>query len=106
MPSRIGETIFLKGYLSAAEDLQVAGRIEGQIELAEHELTVQPTAELQAGVMAKSVVVEGAIRGDIVAVVNICLQHTASVAGNIAAPRIAIRDGADFNGKVDTQQSF
>jgi cytoskeletal protein CcmA (bactofilin family) len=102
MPSRIGETIFLKGHLSAGEDLQVAGRIEGHVELAEHVLTVQPTAELRAEVMAKSVVVEGAIRGDIVAAANICLQHTASVSGKIAAPKIAIREGADFNGRVET----
>lgn len=102
MTSCIGETIFLKGQLSAAEDVSVAGRIEGEILLHEHVLTVQPTAQLTAEVVAKSVIVEGAIRGDIVAGSSISLQHTASVAGKIAAPRIAISDGADFNGRVET----
>lgn len=102
MTTCIGQTVFLKGTLSAAEDIRIAGRVEGEIELQGHVLTVQPTAELTAGVLAKSVIVEGAVRGDIVAGESVALQVTASVAGRIAAPRIAIFEGADFNGRVET----
>ena len=102
MPTCIGETIVLKGQLSADEDIRIAGRIEGDIQLHEHVLTIQPTAKLKAEVLAKSVIVEGAVRGDIVAAQNISLQNTASVTGKISAPRIAITDGASFNGKVET----
>lgn len=98
----IGQTIVLKGHLSATEDIRIAGRVEGEIKLHEHVLTVQPTAQLKAGVLARSVIVEGAIRGDIVAGQNIALQNTATVFGKIAAPRIAISDGANFNGRVET----
>jgi cytoskeletal protein CcmA (bactofilin family) len=102
MTTCIGQTVFVKGTLSAAEDIRIAGRVEGEIELREHVLTVQPTAELTAGVLAKSVIVEGAVRGDIVAGESVALQDTASMVGKIAAPRIAIFDGADFNGRVET----
>lgn len=102
MASCIGQTIFVKGQLLAAEDIHIAGRVEGSIELQEHVLTIQPTADLNAGVIAKSVVIQGAIRGDIVAGLSIALQHSASVSGKLAAPRIAINEGASFNGKVDT----
>ena len=102
MTTYIGQTISLKGNLSASEDIRIAGRVDGDIQLLEHVLTVQPTAQLTAGVSAKSVIVEGAIRGDIVAGESIALQNTASVAGKIAAPKIAICDGADFNGRLDT----
>jgi cytoskeletal protein CcmA (bactofilin family) len=102
MSTCIGQTIFVKGQLSAAEDIQIAGRVDGDIQLNEHVLTVQPTARLTAGVLAKSVVVEGAIHGDIVAGKNITLQNTATVAGTISAPSIAISDGADFNGRIET----
>jgi cytoskeletal protein CcmA (bactofilin family) len=102
MTTCIGQTLFLKGTLSADEDIRIAGRVDGAIELQGHVLTVQPTAELTAGVSAKSVIVEGAVRGDIVAGESVALQVTASVAGKIAAPRIAILEGADFNGRVDT----
>ena len=102
MTTCIGQTVFLKGTLSAAEDIRIAGRVEGEIELQEHVLTVQPTAELTAGVWAKSVIVEGAMRGDIVAGESVALQVTASMVGKIAAPRITIFEGADFNGRVDT----
>ena len=102
MTTTIGQTIILKGNLSATEDIRIAGRVEGEIQLHEHVLTVQPTAQLKAGVLARSVIVEGAIRGDIVAGQNIALQNTATVFGKIAAPRIAISDGASFNGSVET----
>jgi cytoskeletal protein CcmA (bactofilin family) len=102
MSTHIGQTIFVKGQLSASEDIQIAGRVEGDIQLNEHVLTVQPTAKLTAGVLAKSVVVQGDILGDIVAGLNITLQNTASVNGRISAPSIAISDGANFNGRVET----
>jgi cytoskeletal protein CcmA (bactofilin family) len=102
MTTCIGQTLVVKGQLSAAEDIQIAGRIEGDIQLHDHVLTVQPTAELTAEVMARAVIVEGIVRGDIVAGHSIALQNTASVTGKIAAPRIAIHDGADFNGSVET----
>jgi len=101
MASCIGQTIFVKGQLLAAEDIHIAGRVEGNIQLQEHELTVQPTAHLSAGVVARSVVVQGAVRGDIVAGHSIALQNSATVAGKLAAPRIAINEGASFNGKVE-----
>jgi cytoskeletal protein CcmA (bactofilin family) len=102
MTTCIGQTLFLRGTLTAAEDIRIAGRVEGEIELHEHILTVQPTAELNAGVLARSVIVEGSVRGDIVAGERVALENTASVVGKIAAPRIAILDGADFNGRVET----
>jgi cytoskeletal protein CcmA (bactofilin family) len=102
MSTCIGQTIFVKGQLSATEDILIAGRVDGEIQLGEHVLTIQPTAQLTAEVLAKSVIIGGAIRGDIVAGDSIALQNTASVSGKIAAPRIAICDGADFNGRVET----
>lgn len=102
MSTCIGQTIYVKGQLTAAEDILIAGRVEGEIQLNEHVLTVQPTAQLTAEVLAKSVIIAGAIRGDIVAGDSIALQNTASVSGKIAAPRIAISDGADFNGRIET----
>ena len=102
MPTTIGQTIIVKGHLSATEDIRIAGRVEGEIKLHEHVLTVQPTAHLKAAVLAKTVIVEGDINGDIVAGQNIALQNTASVSGKIAAPRIAICEGAQFNGTVET----
>jgi cytoskeletal protein CcmA (bactofilin family) len=102
MASCIGQTILVKGQLLAAEDIHIAGRVEGEILLQEHVLIVQPTADLNAEVAAKSVVIQGAVRGDIIAGHSIALQQSASVAGTLAAPRIAINDGASFNGKVET----
>ena len=102
MGTYIGETIRVKGHLKAEEDIQIAGRIEGDIQSQEHIVTVQATAQLRAQVAAKSVVVGGSIDGDIVAGDAITLQNTAMVAGKISAPKIAITDGASFNGRIET----
>jgi cytoskeletal protein CcmA (bactofilin family) len=102
MSTCIGQTIHVKGQLSATEDILVAGRVEGEIQLNDHVLTVQPTGKLNAEVLAKTVIIGGAIHGDIVAGDSIALQNTASVSGKIAAPPIAIHEGADFNGHVET----
>ena len=104
MSTCIGQTIHVKGQLSATEDILIAGRVEGEIQLNDHVLTIQPTAKLNAEVLAKCVIIGGAIQGDIVAGDSIALENTASVSGKIAAPRIAIHDGADFNGRVETSQ--
>jgi cytoskeletal protein CcmA (bactofilin family) len=98
----IGETIRVKGQMRADEDIRIAGRFEGEIQSSDHVVTVQPTAQVQAQVAAKAVVIGGAIDGDIVAADAIMLQNTAMVAGKISAPKIAINDGASFNGKIDT----
>ena len=98
----IGETIRVKGQLIATEDILIAGRVEGEIQLQENVLTVERTAEVDAEVLAKAVIIGGAIRGDVVANDSIALHNTASVSGRIAAPRVAITEGASFNGRVET----
>ena len=50
---------------------------------------------------ARSIVVEGTVEGDLYALESISIRPTARVMGNLLAPRVAIADGANFNGKVD-----
>lgn len=41
------------------------------------------------------------MEGDLYALESISIRPTAKVLGNLLAPRVAIADGANFNGKVD-----
>ena len=50
---------------------------------------------------ARSIVVEGTVEGDLKGVVSVLIAATATVRGNIAAPRVGIMEGANFNGSVD-----
>jgi len=41
------------------------------------------------------------VEGDLYALESIHIRATARVQGNLFAPRVAIADGAQFNGKID-----
>ena len=82
-------------------DLTVDGRVEGEVELPLHQLTVGPKGRVKAQVACRSVVVLGAVQGDINATDTVVLREAASVRGTISAPRLAIAEGARFEGSVE-----
>ena len=63
----IGETIVFKGELSGDEDLVIDGQVEGRIDLNQNALTVGEHGKVKATVVAKTVVVAGNVRGNIMA---------------------------------------
>jgi cytoskeletal protein CcmA (bactofilin family) len=103
--SCIGRTVTIRGELSSAEDIAIAGRVEGKVELRDHILTIAPTAHVAANVAAKAVIVGGSICGDIVGLQRVDIQNTGSVKGDIAAPRIAMSEGAHLQGRVEMPRS-
>jgi|SRR6185437_16180177 cytoskeletal protein CcmA (bactofilin family) len=99
-PSVLGKTLVFKGELSADEDLILQGRVEGSIHHTQS-LTVGVDGVVIGDTHARSIVVEGTVEGDLVASVSVLVMATAKVRGNIAAPRVGITEGANFNGSVD-----
>jgi cytoskeletal protein CcmA (bactofilin family) len=97
----IGKSVVIKGELNGSEDLTVEGHVEGKIELRQHALTVGPNGKIKAQVFAKSVIVLGAVTGNITAAESVALRDSGSVDGDIAAPRVAIAEGAHFRGSID-----
>ena len=102
--AHIGKSVVIKGELSGSEDLYVDGTVDGTVELATHRFIVGPSGQVRAGVNAKGVVIEGKLEGNIQAGERVELRKSASVTGNIAAPRIAIEEGAYFKGKIDVRR--
>ena len=101
----IGQSVVIKGELSAKEDLTIEGQVEGKIEMEQNMLTVGVNGRIKAQVLAKAVVVMGTVTGDITATEKINLCETASVEGDLAAPRVAIAEGVSFRGLIDMQRS-
>jgi cytoskeletal protein CcmA (bactofilin family) len=62
---------------------------------------VAARGRVDATVHGRVVMVAGRVIGDITADEKIELEPTAEVDGDITAPRILIRDGATFRGKVN-----
>ncbi len=98
--SVFGPTLRFKGELRADEDFVLQGRIEGSIHHTQN-LTIGTDGVVKGDSRARSIVVEGTVEGDLYALESISIRPTARVLGNLLAPRVAIADGAQFNGKVD-----
>ena len=97
----LGASVVIKGEVSAREDLTIAGRIEGKVEVRDHVVRVGRDAQVHAEIAARAVLVEGSVKGNITATERIELLEHGSVEGDIAAPKIAMAEGAQFRGKID-----
>jgi cytoskeletal protein CcmA (bactofilin family) len=98
--SVIGETLHFKGELSAGEDLVIEGKVEGKINQGKCCLTVKPKGVIIANVNATKIFIEGKVKGDLSATVSVTVRESGLVDGNIIAPRVAITEGATFNGNI------
>lgn len=101
----IGKSVFIKGELTGDEDLTIEGRVEGKIELKDHNLVIGPNGKIKAEMYARNVTVVGNVVGNIVANEIVEIRTSGSVVGDIKAPRISIADGAHFKGSVDMQSA-
>ena len=102
MTANINESFLIKGELRVEEDLTVDGRVEGRIELGDHNLWIAPHGEVNAVIHAKNVIIAGALIGKITATEMVEIKLSGSVEASIKCPRVVIADGARFNGSIDT----
>jgi cytoskeletal protein CcmA (bactofilin family) len=98
----LGKSVLFRGDLISLEDMSVDGRVEGTIELRSHTLTIGPEAQIKADIVAKRVVVRGAVTGTITASEKVEILETAVLEGEISSPRVSIADGASIQGQVKT----
>jgi len=97
----IGPSINIKGDVTGDEDLMIQGRIEGTVTLKQHNVVVGPEGKVKASIHGRSVTVEGTVVGDLHGEEQVVLRTSASVEGNIQAPRVTLEDGANFRGGID-----
>ena len=100
----IGPSIQIKGELQGDEDLTIDGRVEGKIELRDHNLTIGPNGKIKADLHANTVVIAGDVQGSVHAKERVEIAPTGRLTGDIASPRITIADGAHFKGSVDMER--
>jgi cytoskeletal protein CcmA (bactofilin family) len=101
----IGKSVVIKGELTGSEDLTIEGHVEGKIELRQNVLTIGPNGKIKAQVFAKSVIILGEVTGNVTATEKVDLRDNGSIDGDIAAPRVAIAEGAHFRGSIDMQRA-
>jgi cytoskeletal protein CcmA (bactofilin family) len=98
---KIGPSIEIKGELNGNEDLCIDGKVDGRINLKDHNLTVGANGRINAEIHAKGVLVVGEVVGNIVADDKIEIAPSGSVEGDLCAPRVALADGSSFKGAID-----
>jgi cytoskeletal protein CcmA (bactofilin family) len=96
----LGTSVVIKGELSASEDLTLYGQMDGRVTLPDHTLTVGQHADIRAEIVAKVVVILGAVTGNVRAAEKVDMRASGSVMGDIVAPRFAMADGGQLHGKV------
>jgi cytoskeletal protein CcmA (bactofilin family) len=101
----IGKSVVIKGELNGSEDLTIEGTVEGKIELRQNVLTIGPNGKIKAQLFAKAVIILGEVTGNVTATEKVDIRDNGSVDGDIAAPRVAIAEGAHFRGSIDMQRS-
>jgi cytoskeletal protein CcmA (bactofilin family) len=102
-PAVIGPSISIVGDVTGSEDITILGRVEGKIALPKHSVTVGQSGRVSADIQAKMVSVAGAVRGNLVASEQIVIRRTATMLGNLTAPRVGLEDGCCFPGSVEME---
>ena len=103
--ARLGPSLHVKGEISGSEDLLIEGSVEGLVQLDERKLTVGASAKLTADIIAREVVVYGAVKGNLRAKDRIEIKKDGSVHGDLTTARIMIEDGAYFKGSIEIDKS-
>jgi len=98
--SFIGPNMTVDGTITGSESVFVEGTVRGKVNLSA-DLRVGTKARIEASVHARNVLVEGKLTGDISADDRVELVASATVDGNIKAPKIIVAEGAKFRGSVD-----
>jgi cytoskeletal protein CcmA (bactofilin family) len=101
----LGSTIIVKGEITSDEDLQIDGKVEGNISLRGHRLTVGRTAQLSSEINAREVIVYGNASGNLRARDRVEIKKDGQVIGDITTTRISIEDGAYFKGHIEIDRT-
>jgi cytoskeletal protein CcmA (bactofilin family) len=95
MPSIISADLRVVGELHCAGDIQVEGKVEGDIK--SKSVTVGEGAQVKGGIHAEAVRVNGTVKGQIEAT-SITLAKTAKVKGDLLHKTLSIEPGAQLEG--------
>jgi cytoskeletal protein CcmA (bactofilin family) len=101
----LSRALAVKGDVFAEQDLVLAGKVDGSVDLPNHALTVAQGGRLDGPVFARIVSVSGTISGDVTASELVEILPGARVDGDITTPRIYLDEDAFYQGKIDMRRA-
>ena len=97
----LGQTVVLKGELTADEDLLVEGQFEGTLSLEQHCLTVGANGQVKAEIRARQAVILGTLTGKVTAREKVEIRRSGHLVGDLTTGAVAIEEGAYFKGSIE-----
>ncbi len=98
--AQLGSGTKIEGKLTFRGSVHIDGEIDGEIH-AEDTVVVGQGAQINARIVAATVIAQGHVEGDIVASNRLELKAPASLMGNISTPSLIIHEGVTFQGKSE-----
>ena len=98
----IGRDVTIKGELNATAHLVIEGRVEGKIAAPDHSVAVSEHGRVESDIFARSITIRGKAKGNLTAIECLKILPHGDVVGHLVARRLAIDEGAVFNGSADT----
>jgi cytoskeletal protein CcmA (bactofilin family) len=96
-----GQSLRIKGDITAGEDLTITGRVEGRIDATGYAVRVAEGSNVVGNLAATLVEVEGQVQGEIVASDCVRVGARGAVEGDLKTSRLAIADGGYLKGRVE-----
>ncbi|CAC9582736.1 hypothetical protein [uncultured Gammaproteobacteria bacterium] len=96
----ISKGCVFNGEISGENDINVFGKIQGSVSINSNVFTVEESAQVNASISAKLVVIKGKVVGNIEAIDKIIVKDSGNVTGDLVAPKVALTDGSYFKGNI------
>jgi cytoskeletal protein CcmA (bactofilin family) len=101
MNTTIGKGITVTGTIHAQEPVTIAGTVTGDVLASDFDVIVELGARVEGAVTARRITVRGRSSGRLIARELVHVQQTAAVKADVRAPKLALDEGAIFNGCVE-----
>lgn len=95
----LGPRDSLEGKLVMEGDLQIFGTVQGQVEVS-GDVSLEDGSTVKATVEASNISVRGSLEGEVMARGRLLIAGSGGVTGNVRVARLAVEDGASFNGNI------
>jgi cytoskeletal protein CcmA (bactofilin family) len=88
-----------EGRLVLEQSIRIDGEFRGEVETSES-VIIGSSAAVQANIRARTVVVHGAVAGDLAASREVVLHPTSRVTGSVETPSLVVERGAYLSGET------
>jgi cytoskeletal protein CcmA (bactofilin family) len=96
----IGEGTTVDGKFHSEHPIRIRGTVRGEVE-SKRRVVVEAKGDVHASVIAREVIVDGQVEGEVTSFERAHIGPTARVVGELSAQVIVVDEGAYFEGHVE-----